>query len=156
LTFPERVGDAQIGPVRDHETTNPGYGYVVRYLKPGWDIDVSIYDRGAKPVPNDLGSAVIKRELEYIEGAIFFLRGRGGYSDVSVKRRYTLRDGSGRGRFVCVDFTLTRKGGDADSFLCLTGWNGAFVNLRLTTSQHAGSDREAAAFVNAWVGVLWP
>lgn len=157
LTFPESIGGARIGPVRDFEQTAPGYGYGVRYLKPGWVIDAYIYDRGMKPVPSDLESVAIKRQFEESQGEIFAMQRRGDYSNVSVKRTYTLRDASGRGRFVCADYTLTREGmGDSDSFLCLTGWNGEFVKFRLTTRRHAGSDREAAAFVNAWAGVLWP
>jgi len=44
LTFPERVADATLGSSRDFETENPGLGYGVRYEKPGWGIDMFIYD----------------------------------------------------------------------------------------------------------------
>jgi hypothetical protein len=157
LTFPERIGGAEIGPVTDFEKNDPGYGYGVHYRKPGWVIDVYIYDAGVKPVPDGLDSGAIKRQFEESQGEIFALGRRGDYANVAVKRSYTLRDGSGGPRFLCADYTFARKDmGDVDSFLCMTAWKGEFVKFRLTVARHAGSEREAAEFVNAWSRVLWP
>lgn len=157
LTFPDQIGGARIGPVTDFEKTDPGYGYGIRYQKTGWIIDVYIYDAGVKPVPSDLNSGAIKRQLEESQGEIFALQRRGDYANVAVKRSYTLRDGSGQPRFRCADYTFARKDmGNVDSFLCLTGWKGEFVKFRLTTGHRAGSDREASDFVNAWARLLWP
>jgi hypothetical protein len=155
LSFPDRIGGAQIGPVTDFEKTDPGYGYGVRYQKPGWVIDVYIYDAGIKPVPSDLDSGALKGQLEASQGEIFELQRRGTYTNVTLKRSYTLGDGSGHPRFLCADYTFARKDmGNVDSFLCLTGWNGEFVKFRLTTGERASSSREAAEFVNAWAKLL--
>jgi len=157
LTFPDRIGGAQIGPVTDFEKTAPGLGYGVRYEKPGWVIDVYIYDDGIGPIPADLDADVVQRQLKQAQGDIFELQRRGTYVNVTLRRSHTLRDAGGRPRFLCADFTFKRgEMGTVDSFLCLTSWNGRFVKFRLTTSQHAGSDGEAAAFVTAWAGILWP
>jgi len=157
LTFPDRIGGARIGPVTDFEKTDPGLGYGVRYDKPGWVIDVYIYDDGIGPVPADLESTVVQSQLKQAQGDIFGLQKRGDYANVSLKRSYVLRDAGGRPRFLCADYTFVRKGmGNVDSFLCLTSWNGRFVKFRLTTGERPGSDREAAAFVNAWSGMLRP
>ena len=61
LTFPEKVADAKIGPARDFETSDPGLGYGVKYEKPGWAIDVFIYDLGRKSIPDDIDSDVLKK-----------------------------------------------------------------------------------------------
>lgn len=157
LTFPDTVGGARIGPVTDFEKTNPGLGYGVRYEKPGWVIDVYVYDDGIRPIPADLDSSVVQSQLKQAQGDIFELQKRGSYAHVALKRSYVLRDRSGRPRFLCADFTFVRQGmGNVDSFLCLTGWEGRFVKFRLTTGERAELAREAAAFVNAWSGVLWP
>ncbi len=157
LTFPDRIGGAQIGQTTDFEKTNPGLGYGVRYEKPGWVIDMYVYDDGIGPVPDDLDAAVVQQQLKQAQGDIFELQRRGNYANVAVKRSYTLRDTGNRARFLCTDFTFTRgQMGKVDSFLCLTSWKGRFVKFRLTTGERAGSDRDAAAFVTAWTGVLWP
>ena len=157
LTFPDTIGGARIGPVTDFEKTNPGLGYGVRYDKPGWIINVYIYDDGFGSIPHDLFSDVVQRQLKQAQGDIVELQRRGTYANVSFKRSYLMSDAAHRPRFLCSDYTFTRKDmGNVDSFLCLTDWNDRFVKFRLTTAEHAGAERDAAAFVNAWTGVLWP
>jgi hypothetical protein len=157
LTFPDTIGGARLGPVTDFERTHRGLGYGVRYNKPGWVIDVYIYDDGIRPIPADLDSRVVQSQLKQAQSDIFALQKRGSYANVSLKRSYVLRDTAGRPRFLCADFAFVREGmGNVDSFLCLTSWKGRFVKFRLTTSERAGSADEAAAFVKAWNEVLWP
>ncbi|HEY1541593.1 MAG TPA: hypothetical protein VGG01_04220 [Xanthobacteraceae bacterium] len=157
LTFPDTIAGTRIGPVTDFEETNPGLGYSVRYDKPGWIINVYIYDDRLGPIPGELDADVVKSQLEQARGDIVALQRSGSYTNVSFNRSYVLRDAAGKARFLCADYTFARKDmGNVDSFLCLTSWNGQFVKFRLTTGERASSAREAAAFVNAWRGVLWP
>jgi hypothetical protein len=157
LTFPDKVAGAQRGEAEDFEKDNPGLGYGVRYDKPGWVIDVYLYDDGIKSIPADLDASVVQSQLKQAEGDIFELQRRGSYANVQLKRSYTLRDGAGRSRFLCADFSFVRERmGNVDSFLCLTSWNGRFVKFRLTTAARDGSERDAAAFVTAWSSLLWP
>ncbi len=157
LTFPDTIAGARIGPTTDFEKTDPGLGYGVRYDKPGWVIDIYIYDDRLGPIPTNLNSDVVQSQLKQAQGDIFELQRSGSYANVSLKRSYVLRDASGRPRFLCADYTFVRnRMGNVDSFLCLTSWNGRFVKFRLTTGERAGSEREAAAFVSAWTAVLWP
>lgn len=157
LTFPDTIAGTHIGRVTDFEKTHPGFGYGVRYDKPGWIIDVYIYDDGRGPIPTDIDAGVVQSQLKGAQDEIFNLQGRGTYTNVALKHSYVLRDAAGKARFLCADYTFGRKDmGSVDSFLCLTSWNGQFVKFRLTTGERASSAREAAAFVNAWRGVLWP
>jgi hypothetical protein len=157
LTFPERVADTQIGPARDFETTNPGLGYGVKYEKPGWAIDVFIYDLRRTSIPDDVGSDVLKAQIEQAQGDIFEQQKKGAYQQVEVARSYVVNDSRGRGRLLCADFSYVRQPeGSVDSFLCLAGWHNKFVKFRLTTRQNPRSSADARRFVDAWVKILWP
>ena len=157
LTFPERVADAQIGPARDFETENPGLGYGVKYDKPGWSIDVFVYDLRRPSISDDAGSEMMKAQVKQAEGDILEQEKRGAYKQVKVTGSYVINDSSGRGRFLCEDFSYSREPeGSVDSFLCLTGWHNKFVKFRLTTRPSPRSSAEARRFVEAWLKILWP
>jgi hypothetical protein len=157
LTFPDRVADAQLGSTNDFEISAPGWGYGVRYLQDDWAIDIYIYDRGRRSIPDDLASDVLKSELKDAQGEILELQRRGGYTKVELLRDYAMSDRRGRSRLLCSDFAYVHeKAGKVDSFLCLTGWHDKFVKFRLTGARHAGSDDEAKRFLAAWMEILWP
>jgi len=157
LTFPDQVADATIGATRDFETEHPGLGYGVRYQKPGWAIDIFIYDLRRAAISDDVGSDVVKAQLAQAQGDVFEQQRRGVYSQVKVTGAYTLKDKGGRDRFLCDDFSYVRQPeGSVDSFLCVTGRNNKFVKFRLTTRHDRRSGAEARRFMEAWLKVLWP
>jgi hypothetical protein len=157
LTFPDRIGDAQIGQTHDFEKTNPGLGYGVGYVKPGWTINIYIYDLGRTSIPDDVASDALSAQMAQAHGDIFELQKRGDYDNVELTGSRVVRDDRGRARFACEDFTYGRKDiGNVDSYLCLTGWNNKFVKFRLTTAHGARSAAVAQRFVEAWLKVLWP
>jgi hypothetical protein len=157
LTFPDRVTDAQIGPTRDFETTNPGLGYGVKYQRPGWAIDVFIYDLGRASIPDDLGSDVLNAQLAQAQGDVFARQKVGAAAHVKVAGSHVIKDARGRARFLCEDFNYVEQNvGNVDSFLCLTGWHNKFVKFRLSTRHGSGSSVEARRFMEGWVKILWP
>jgi hypothetical protein len=157
LTFPDRVGDAQIGTTRDFEANDPGLGYGVKYQKPGWAIDIFIYDLGRKSIPDDPESDVLKAQVAQAHGDIFEQQKAGAYTDVKVTASYVIRDARKRVRFACEDFNYVRKPeGNVDSYLCLTGWHNKFVKFRLTTLHGSRSAPEARRFMESWFRILWP
>jgi hypothetical protein len=157
LTFPEQVAGAKIGSARDFETSDPGLGYGVKYEKPGWALDVFIYDLGRKSIPDDIDSDVLKAQIAQAQGDIFEQEKKGTYQQVKLTRSHVVNDSRGRGRLLCEDFTYVRQPeGSVDSFLCLTGWKNKFVKFRLTTRRNPRSAAEAQRFVDAWLKILWP
>jgi hypothetical protein len=157
LTFPDRVGDARIGSTRDFETSDPGLGYGVKYEKPGWAIDVFIYDLRLTSIPGDVDSDVLKAQIAQARGDILEQEKKGAYQNVELRRSHVVNDRRGRGRFLCEDFSYVRQPeGKVDSFLCLAGWHDKFVKFRLTTRPNARSAADAQRFVEAWIKILWP
>jgi hypothetical protein len=158
LAFPEEVAGARRGSTFDYEKTTRGLGYSVRYLKPGWLIDVYIYDLQLTSIPDDPASELVKRQLAQAKADIFALERRGNYADVSVKSDYSIGDDHGQVRFLCSAFGYVHKGIAAavDSYLCLTTWKNKFIKIRMTRPQHATSRADAEQFVKGWITVLWP
>lgn len=157
LNFPDRVENAQIGETHDFESTDPGLGYAVRYDKPGWTVDIYIYNLGRSGIPSDLDSKVVKAQLAQAKGDIFALEKQGTYARVKRTGSSTLKDHAGHVRFLCESFSYVNgETGKVDSFLCLTSWNDKFVKYRLTTAHGPGTAAEARRFMKAWLPVLWP
>jgi hypothetical protein len=157
LQFPPAVAGAQAGDTVDYESTQPGLGYSVQYLRSGWKIDVYVYDLQQRAVPEDPQSDIIRSQLKAARDEIFLLQRMGAYRKVAHRGDFVIRDVDRRPRFACATFSLVRQGfGTADSFLCLAGWRNRFVKFRLTTARHTGSAAEARGFVAAWSDILWP
>lgn len=157
LKFPDQLDGAQIGETHDFESTDPGLGYGVRYHKPGWTVDIYIYDLGHNAIPSDLNSKLVKAQLAQAQGDIFKLEQRGTYSQVKRIGSHTLKDHAGHARFLCEDFSYVDSAlGKVDSFLCLTSWHAKFLKFRLTTAHAPDTASDAKRFMKAWLPVLWP
>ena len=158
LTIPDRVAGLPHAQPYDFEKTNPGLGYSIEFQRPGWRIDVYIYDFRMTSIPDDPMSDVIKNQLAQAKGDVFALEKRGNYADVALKDEYTVSDREGRTRFVCASFNYVHKAMAAtvDSYLCLTSWKNKFFKIRMTARQGDTTRAVAAQFVEAWINVLWP
>jgi hypothetical protein len=155
LAFPPSIAGAARGATHDYESSHPGLGYSVNYSRPGWSIDVYIYDLGRASISDDAGSDPVKQQLA---AATRDVMNRPGGPHVDARLRYAILDDEARTRFLCTAFTLLpRQGANSlDSYLCVTSWQNKFVKLRLSTTQRPGSESIANGFVQAWMKLLWP
>jgi hypothetical protein len=157
LTIPERVGGLVRGPPVDYESKSPGLGYSVRFSgRPGWTVDVYIYDLGLATIPDDIESGIVKGQFARAKGDIAELGRRGTYANVTEQDGFTVADGS-KPRFLCSAFSYLRgdrKEIDVNSYLCLTSWNNKFVKIRMTAEKGLLSLNDATNFVRAWVELL--
>ncbi|MEX0842204.1 MAG: hypothetical protein WD039_07960 [Xanthobacteraceae bacterium] len=154
LTFPAKIGGAQIGSPYDFEKTNPGVGYSVEYLRPGWKINVYIYNLSLPSIPEDVQSELVRGEFELSKNAILKSP---SYANVKLNSTYVITDASLRPRFLCATVVYKRQDfGESDSLLCVTSWKNKFIKYRLSAKRQKGSETEAKAFVEAWTKVLWP
>ena len=159
LAIPAQVGGLTHGQPVDFETKSPGLGYSLRFgSRPGWMVDVYIYDFQLKSIPADLGSTAVKDQFARARGDIFELGRRGSYANVQEKGEFVVaRDG--KTRFICSTFNYLRgekRDIDVDSYLCLTSWHDKFVKIRMTALKGAMSRADAMSFVAGWIPLLWP
>lgn len=157
LTIPDQVGGLVHGQPVDYESKNPGLGYSLRFSgRPGWIVDVYLYDLGLKSIPDDAGSDVVRKQLAMAKGDVFELGRRGLYADVTDQGDFNLADG-GQVSSVCTAFSYLRgerKDINVDSFLCVKPWNNKFVKIRMTAPKGMMSKDDATGFVRAWISLL--
>jgi hypothetical protein len=157
LTIPERVGGLVPGQPVDYESKSPGLGYSVRFSgRPGWTVDVYIYDFGLATIPDDIESGIVKGQFARAKGDIAELGRRGTYANVTEQDGFTVADG-GKPHFLCSAFSYLRgdrKELDVNSYLCLTSWNNKFVKIRMTAEKGLVSLNDATNFIKAWVELL--
>jgi hypothetical protein len=154
LAIPAEVGGFTRGPVRDYEAQQPGLGQSVRFTaRPGWIIDVFIYDAQLKVIPDDIDSSVQLGQFAQAKGDIVEAGRRGFYVNVQERAAFTV--GGGARRFACAMFNYQR--GDKreiDSFVCLSGWNNRFVKLRMSSPAGSMAQGDATKFAEAWISLL--
>lgn len=157
LSIPDRVGSLVYARTVDFESKSPGLGYALRFGgRPGWMVDVYLYDLGLKSIPADTESSVIRDQLARARGDVFELGKRGTYAGVADRGDFVV-PATGKPRFVCSSFSYLRGERadiDVESYLCLSSWNNKFVKVRMTAPKGTMSQREATDFVRAWIELL--
>ena len=157
LSIPDRVGGLVYARTIDFESKSPGLGYALRFGgKPGWMVDVYLYDLGQRTIPADAESDVIRNQLAQARGDVFELGKRGTYANVTDKGDFTV-PATGKPRFICSSFSYRRGERtdiDVESYLCLSSWKDKFVKVRMTAPKATMSRADASNFVQAWIELL--
>jgi hypothetical protein len=157
LSIPDRVGSLVYVRSIDFESKSRGLGYALRFGgKPGWMVDVYLYDLSQRTIPADAESEVIRNQLAQARGDVFELGKRGTYADVNDKGDFTV-PATGKPRFICSSFSYLRGERvdiDVESYLCLSSWNNKFVKVRMTAPKGTMSRSDATDFVQAWIEIL--
>ncbi len=156
LTFPAAIAGAERFSVRDYEKDNPGLGYSVGYRQPGVVTTVYVYDLQKREIPDDPTASTITAEFQQAMAEIVQLQRQGGYATVEPNGEFSVADANGRTRLACASVRLVRadRPGDLVSYLCVGGWRSKFVKFRATMEPQLQAG--ARAFLQAWVGLLWP
>ena len=157
LSIPDRIGGLVYARTVDFESKSPGLGYALRFEgKPGWMVDVYLYDLGLNTIPADAESEVIKNQLAQARGDVFELGKRGTYANVTDKGGFSV-PASGKPRFICASFGYLRGDRvdiDVESYLCLSSWKDKFVKIRMTAPKGMMSRSDATDFAQAWIELL--
>jgi hypothetical protein len=158
VPVPDRVAGLPHQQPTDSETKSPGQGYGIQFLKPGWKVDVYIYDLGMKSISDDPKSESVQKGFAEAKREIAELERRGVYTGVAAKGEFTIDDSAGRPRFLCAAYSYvhTRRDVTLDSFLCLGGVNKQFLGIRMDRPTSGNSEAELRRFVKGWTDVLWP
>src|SRR5262245_20690378 len=83
LTLPAQIDRLTRGPPIDYESKSPGLGYAFRFSgRPGWTVDVYIYDFQLTSIPADLNAPVVIDQFTRAQNDVFELGQRGGYANV--------------------------------------------------------------------------
>jgi hypothetical protein len=153
---PEEVAGFRYNDSTNFERAKPGEGYGLDYSQPGWKLDVYIYDLKRNAIPDDAKSAIVRAEFERSREDAFLAQPRGLYSQVYLRRNFTIDDPAKRTRFQCAAFFLRRDGAmPQDGYLCVTSWNNKFIKFRMATLSDKSNETAARKFMAEWIPVLW-
>jgi hypothetical protein len=156
--LPPVLGGLKKGNVEDFENKCPGCGCRFRYEKPGWRADVFIYDFNIGGIPDGPNNRIVSSHMQQLKQAVLEEDGQKGLS----KANFEISGGPGKPAFTCAFFGLHRPvfsrprlaGGEADSYVCLTGAKKKFVKVRLTTRSSPRSRAGAEQFVSELANLL--
>jgi hypothetical protein len=157
LSIPDRVGSLVYERTINFELKTPGLGYALHFGgRPGWMVDVYLYDLGQRTIPADAESDVIKNQLAQARGDVFELGKRGSYAGVTDKGDFNV-PASGKPRFICSSFSYRRGEQvniEVESYLCLSSWKDKFVKVRMTGPKGTMVRSDATDFVRAWIELV--
>jgi hypothetical protein len=151
LRFPASVAGFQRGYIVAHENQAPGLGYSVKYGGDGWNIDVIIYDKRLKAIP-DLVSETVRQEFELARLEVAQVQ----RTAVEVANQYYVKAPDNTERFICGTLVIGTTARQTDDYLCMTAWRGKFVKYRVTSRHGDGTSDTLKTFMQAWMYVLWP
>lgn len=155
LRAPPEIAGFTLNDSTDYEKIKPGDGYGLDYSQSGWKLDVFVYDLKRAAIPADVTTAIVRAEFERSRAEAFLAHPRGLYTQVFLRRNFTINEPAKIPRFQCAAFHLLREGAKPqDGFLCLTSWNNKFVKLRLTTLAGSDTESQARKYVSAWLPAL--
>ena len=124
-------------------------GLAIPFATP-WRGDVYVYDSGVTSIPDGPRSPPVRAQIEGALRDISTLAQRGTYRSAVERGSFEL-PAVGPAHWTCRELTIVdREGVSLDSTVCLTGFRGAFVKLRL--SGQGGSSRQLAGrLLTAWL-----
>ena len=135
IVFPDRIATLEKeARVTDFEAETPGHGVAVGYNGPGITVTVFVYTMGAKAIPEDLQSVILKDHFEQVCGDIVRAGETGHYSNVKKKSDDIASWGtSGSGmKSLLASYSYTQRGQDRLSLLYLMGFRNHFLKVRFT------------------------
>src|SRR5436190_5068556 len=134
LKAPEDIDGFTLNDSVNFERAKAGEGYGLDYSRPGWKLDVYIYDLKRSAIPDDAKSAIVRAEFERSREDAFLAQPRGLYAQVYLRRNFTVEDAKKQTRFQCAAFHMTRDGAKPqDGFLFVSALKHKFVKFRMTT-----------------------
>jgi hypothetical protein len=134
IVFPERIAQLGKGEVTDFEAQSAGGGVGVGYNGPKITVTLYAYTFGAKSIPDNHQSNILKNHFKETIDAVLRAGREGAYQSVKkVSEDVVAWDDGGTGRKTLhAQFSYTQGGRDRHSHLYLTGFKNHFIKIRFT------------------------
>lgn len=131
LELPEYIGDLEYDG--EYVFQDPRLGRSYLYGAPWLSLVIYVYDDGVEHIPDGAHSDVVDAQFER---AIREIRSQPVYGNVELLSEGRVQLGSGSGALDAREavFTLQTEGGEAKSYLWITGYGGLIYKVRFTAS----------------------
>mgnify|MGYP006088620155 CR=1 FL=1 len=148
VVFPDSIQAFQKSEMIDNEAEHPGLGCTVPYNAPGVKATIYVYDLNFEVIPDGPESECVLQHFRNEVAQLTQMVEHGLYASASVNQVY-VTGGPERGReFLCADISIRQNGQELDSYLYLTGYDGKFVKVRVTSPSSEQSEMQARKFAD--------
>ena len=144
LVFPKAIAGMPFLSIDVHEANHPGYGVAYQYGNEETQVDISIFDRGHKDIEDGIFSEGVHRYFEEGKAQIAAVERQGHYSIREIETDDWIMVGGQA--FLHFKFSFSDHYGLKSSHLLMTGYNGQFLKIRLTTLDEELKDGVFEAF----------
>ncbi len=151
--FPENIAGFHRGQRTDNEQSHPGMGFTVAYASADAQATIYLYNRGQSDIGTGPTGQAVLQEFQRAAGEVLALAQIANASPVRLLGRYaTGHPATGPG-FLCAEFLLE---GDQPhlSYLYLTGHDGNFLKVRVTTNSGDPGANSARQFADDLIEFL--
>ena len=140
LVFPKDIAGIPFRSVEVYEAKHPGYGVGYLYEDEDTQLDISVFDGGYDEIADGIFSEGAHHFFEEAKQNIVAIESQGYYKILSIVTDDWIQVGGQP--FLYFSFTYDNGREEKSSYLMLTGYDGNFLKVRLTT----GIDLDTGVF----------
>ena len=131
LVFPKTLAGLPFRNLEVYESKHPGYGVGYLYENEDTQLDISVYDGGYDEIAEGIFSEGVHLQYEEAKKQIIAIEQQGFYKIISVVTDDWIQVGGQP--FLYFSYTFENGFETKSSYLMLTGYDGNFLKVRLTT-----------------------
>lgn len=131
LVFPRAIAGIPFRNVEVYEPEHPGYGVGYLYENEATQLDISVFDGGYPDITDGIFSDGVHLQYEEAKKQIAAIEQQGYYKIVRVVTDDWIQVGDQP--FLYFSYVFDNGQEEKSSYLMLTGYDGNFLKVRLTT-----------------------
>jgi len=131
LVFPKAIAGIPFRNLEVYEAKHPGYGVGYQYEDANTQLDISVFDGGYPEIAEGIFSEGVHRQFEEAKKQIVAIEQQGLYKIISIVTDDWIQVGGQP--FLYFSYTFENGFETKSSYLMMTGYDGNFLKVRLTT-----------------------
>lgn len=131
LVFPKTIAGIPFRNLEVYESKHPGYGVGYQYEDSDTQLDISVFDGGYPEIADGIFSDTVHLQFEEAKKQIVAIEQQGFYKIISIVSDDWIQVGDQP--FLYFSYTFENGFERKSSYLMLTGYDGNFLKIRLTT-----------------------
>ncbi len=131
LVFPKALAGIPFRNLEVYEAKHPGFGVGYLYENERTQLDISVYDGGIEEISEGIYSENVHLQYEEAKKQIVAVERQGFYKIISVVTDDWIQVGGQP--FLYFNYTFENGKDTKSSYLMVTGYDGNFLKVRLTT-----------------------
>ena len=138
LVFPKDIAGIPFRNLEVYEARHPGFGVGYLYENDHTQLDISVFDGGHTDIADGIYSDGVHQQFEAAKSQIAAIEKQGYYKILKVVSDDWIQVGDQP--FLYFSYTFDNGREEKSSYLMLTGYEGNFLKIRLTTAIRMDSE----------------